>query len=110
MGMILMVVLLTNFSCIPEECGDRGTNYKYDLVTNVTILPAQKAYRVGDTITMSAVLPRVAFNRAKDEMVTIAGQDLAHLSWVTLMDSTFDGSQDATQYIEVIFDPSATQV
>ena len=99
------LTIVSYFSCTPEGCGDRGTNYKYDLVTNVTISPAQKAYRVGDTITMSAVLPRVVFNRAKDEMVMIASQDLAHLSWVTLMDSTFDGSQDATQYIQVILDP-----
>ena len=102
--LVVCLIMANFFGCIPEECGDRGTNYKYDLVTNVTILPAQKAYRVGDTITMEAVLPRKAYNREKDEFATILDQNLTHLSWVTRIDSIYDGAQDATHYIQVLLD------
>jgi hypothetical protein len=97
----ISVYAIATIGCIPEECGKRADNYIYDLVVDVSISPAKEVYRVGDTISMEAILPSTPINRRTGEIVRIADQELAHLSWLTRID-TFDGSQHAERYMKFI--------
>jgi len=87
--LVFFVVLA---GCKDEKCGGNNRNYQYLLEVNVDLSPAKEEYTIGDTVSLTVIVPRRILDRNHDVVETIAEQSLQHLSFVNRVDTVEENS------------------